>query len=128
MGNVRAKKTVAIVDDSALTLDMTRRALEEAGFAVTVARTLADLEALLAQRVPDLLLLDVNMPEMYGDDVAAVLKMVRQVRVPICLFSNRAEADLAERAAHAGADSYVSKARGVDGILRHVRGMLGDVP
>jgi DNA-binding response OmpR family regulator len=124
MGTTRETRTVAILDDSVLTLEMTRRALEQGGFRTEVARTLADLEALLARGVPDLLIVDVNMPEMYGDDVATVLKTVRKVRVPICLFSNRADADLAERASRARADAYVSKARGFDELLRCVRRML----
>ena len=119
------KKTVAILDDSALSLEMTRRALEEGGFFVVTARSVKDLDLLLATSRPDLILVDVNMPEMYGDDVATVLKLVRRLEVPICLFSDRNEGELALRAARAGADGYVSKARGLTGVLGYVRSMLG---
>ena len=75
--------TVAVVDDSPLALEMTRRALEQGGFAVVTASTIAELEAVFAREAPDLLLVDVNMPEMYGDDVVMVLKRVRRIEIPI---------------------------------------------
>jgi DNA-binding response OmpR family regulator len=117
-------KTVAIVDDSPLALAVTRRALEGRGFSVITAGNIAELEALIARSVPDLLLVDVNMPEMFGDDVVKILKRVRRVPIPMWLFSHQREADLAGRAAHAGADGYVSKAMGMAVLVDRVRAFL----
>jgi DNA-binding response OmpR family regulator len=117
-------RTVAVVDDSPLALEMTRRALEHGGFAVVTASTIAELEAVIARSAPDLLLVDVNMPEMYGDDVVMVLKLVRRVEIPIWLFSNQHEADLAGRVVHAGADGFISKGDGMEAVVARVRAIL----
>jgi DNA-binding response OmpR family regulator len=115
---------VAIVDDSPLALEMTRRALESGGFAVITASTIAELEAAIARSAPDLLLVDVNMPEMYGDDVAMVLKQVRGVAIPIWLFSSELEADLADRLKAAKADGFISKSSGMEAVVDRVRSIL----
>jgi DNA-binding response OmpR family regulator len=119
------KKTVVVVDDSALALDMTRRALEDGGFEVLTASTMEELEGIIGTRRPDLLLLDVNMPEMYGDDVALVLKVVRKVAIPIWLFSNRDESELASRQAQGMADGFISKSQGMAAVVHRVREILG---
>jgi DNA-binding response OmpR family regulator len=120
------QQTVAVVDDSPLTLEITRRVLEEGGFAVVTARSLGELEEVMVQSPPDLLLVDVNMPEMYGDDVVMVLKAVRKVAIPMWLYSNRDQRDLADRAARTGADGYITKSRGAETVLERVREILSE--
>jgi two-component system, OmpR family, KDP operon response regulator KdpE len=119
-----AKSTVAVVDDSPLALEMTRRALENGGFAVVTACNIAELEAAISRSAPDLLLVDVNMPEMYGDHVAMVLKQVRRFDVPIWLFSNELEADLASRVKDAKADGFISKNDGMEAVVARVQAIL----
>ena len=72
--------------------------------------------------------LDINMPEMFGDQVAAVLRQVRGMTVPIWLFSNRNGADLARRVAEAQADGFVSKDAGIDDLVRRVKTILEGTP
>jgi response regulator RpfG family c-di-GMP phosphodiesterase len=121
-------KTVAVVDDSPLALAITRRALEGPGVSVQTAGNIAELEGVIACASPDLILVDVNMPEMFGDDVVMVLKRVRRVAIPIWLFSHTGEADLAGRARHAGADGFVSKAFGIQAVVDRVHAFLGVRP
>src|SRR5215470_9816832 len=62
------RKAILVFDDSPFALALTRAALESAGFTVAIA---ADLSAFEHQRVafdPDLILVDVQMPEAFGDD------------------------------------------------------------
>jgi DNA-binding NarL/FixJ family response regulator len=68
--------------------------------------------------------MDVQMPELYGDDVAAVLKLERSVKTPIYLFSTLTDAELAERAREARADGYISKSEGVEHLVDRVRRAL----
>ncbi len=55
------------------------------------AGNMNELEGQVAVGPPDLVLLDVRMPEAYGDDVATVLRAVRGMSVPIYLFSTLAD-------------------------------------
>jgi DNA-binding response OmpR family regulator len=123
LGNSRSK-TVAVVDDSLLALEVARAALEGAGFDVVTANTLTELENLLASHKPDLFLVDVSMPEMFGDEVATVLRAVRKVNAPIWLFSDRPEPELGLRVNRAGIEGYIAKRDGVTEMVRRVRTIL----
>lgn len=120
----KSPKRVLIVDDSALMLNMARDALEQAGFSVATAHDLGELEAEQERGLPDLILMDVRMPELYGDDVAMVLRNVREVKVPIYLWSSLDPEELAERAGEAEIDGYVCKRDGVDELVGKVREIL----
>jgi two-component system OmpR family response regulator len=113
------------MDDSMVILETLRAVLENAGYDVTTAANLRELEDVRALVTPDLFVLDVQMPEAYGDDVARVLREVRQVSVPILLFSSLDDEALATRAREAELDGFVSKNRGVGPLLERVRAILG---
>jgi len=117
-------KHVLIVDDSQLMLDMARHALEGAGYRVSCARDLGELERGRAGEI-DLILMDVQMPEAYGDDVAGVLRGVHGVRVPIYLLSALPAADLGERARGAEVDGFIPKQGGMPALVERVRTILG---
>jgi DNA-binding response OmpR family regulator len=110
------------MDDSPLSLDVTRRALQANGFEVHCARRLADLTRELD--TPDLVLMDVDMPEALGDDLAAWLLSAKGVEVPIFLYSNLPEDELAQRSALAGARGYVRKSVGIDAVVAKVTAFL----
>jgi DNA-binding response OmpR family regulator len=116
-------RRVLIVDDSVLMLEIVRNALEGAGFEAATANTMEELE----QQNPssfDLILMDVQMPELYGDDVASVLRHVRGARARIILFSNLPADELAVRASEAGLDGYLTKQQGMDALVSQVRELL----
>jgi DNA-binding response OmpR family regulator len=115
---------VLIVDDSPLVLEMLRGGLESAGVAVDTANDLSELEARRAASAPDLILLDVQMPEAYGDDVAATLRGVYGVAAPILLMSTIPPEELEQRAKSAGADGWVSKRDGLDRVVSRVLATL----
>jgi DNA-binding NarL/FixJ family response regulator len=68
--------------------------------------------------------MDVQMPELYGDDVAAVLRHVRGTRARIILFSNLPPEELSQRAAEAGLDGFITKQQGMDALVSQVRELL----
>jgi DNA-binding response OmpR family regulator len=114
---------ILVVDDSVLMLDIVRNALELAGYETATANNMAELE----QQNPatfDLILMDVQMPELYGDDVASVLRHARGARARIILFSNLPPDELAQRASEAGLDGYMSKQQGVEALVSRVRELL----
>jgi len=114
--------TVLLVDDSPLTLEALRAGLQGAGFDVVTA---SDLEGVPRPLPPEiaLVLLDVEMAEAFGDDLAVVLR--QDSTTPIHLLSSLDEAELAERAADAGVDGWIAKGNGVAAVVARVEELLG---
>lgn len=123
--NARRKQTVLVFDDSPMVLELTRAALEAAGFSVLIAETLATFEQHRGTSDPDLILIDVQMPEAFGDDVVLALHDGHGVRVPILLVSSLDEDELARRAERAHAAGYVQKSAGVTELVRRCKQALG---
>lgn len=116
-------RRVLVVDDSDLMLDVVRSALEQDGFSVTTARSMSELES-CDVRSYELVLVDVQMPELFGDDLVAMLRQARCVDSRIVLLSNLPSDELAHRAEAAGADGFVCKREGMDALVKYVRGVV----
>jgi len=122
------RKAILVFDDSPFALALTRAALESAGFTVAIA---ADLSSFERQRVtfdPDLILVDVQMPEAFGDDVALTLRGWHGVQVPILLVSSLDQHELARRAQRAQVSGYVCKGAGMPELVRRCRELLEASP
>jgi DNA-binding response OmpR family regulator len=120
------RRSILVLDDSPLVLAYTRAALEAAGFVVAVAEDLSQFEHHRATFAPDLILVDIQMPEAFGDDVALALREWHGVRVPILLVSSLPETELARRAEAAEVDGYIPKAAGITELVRRCKQVLGD--
>jgi DNA-binding response OmpR family regulator len=119
------RRTVVVIDDSPIALDFTRDALESAGYRVITRRRTAGTVNLVLQERPDLVLLDVNMPQVAGDITATLLRRAEpNSRTVIVLYSSLSAETLALRAATAGAHGYIRKTGNVMELLRQVNGYL----
>jgi CheY-like chemotaxis protein len=108
------KKKILLLDDSVITLEMEKAVLEERGYQVTVASNLLEFQAALESDPPEVILTDLVMPDVSGKDIVRVLKQdFHTERIPIVLFSSKADAELAEIAEQTGADGYLSKSHGL---------------
>ncbi len=123
-GSSPQKKTILVFDDSPMILEVTRAALEAAGFQVAVAEDLATFEQHRGALDPDLILVDVQMPEAFGDDVVLTLREGHGVRVPILLVSSLEESELAKRAERARAAGYIQKKAGMTELVRRCKEVL----
>ncbi len=113
---------ILVVDDDAIVRELLRSLLERAGYAVAEAPDgRAGLRELFAAR-PDLVILDVEMPELDG---WAVLERIRDLSdVPVLMLTAR-EAELERvRGLQGGADDYVVKPWGNQEILARVQALL----
>jgi DNA-binding response OmpR family regulator len=115
-------KRIILVEDSPIIQAAAKYALEQAGFQVSVRASFPEL--LDGSLACELILMDVQMPELYGDDVAMVLRNEREVTVPIYLFSSLAPSELDQRAKQAGIDGYISKEGGMEGLVARVKQIL----
>jgi len=117
-------KRVVVIDDSEVVIELVRSALEEEGYLVT-ALLEPDRAQIEAGPPPDLLLVDINMPQVFGDDVAQFVRDAWGIEAPIYLFSDIAEDELRERAAAAEVAGYMWKGWGIERVIDELCDLLG---
>ncbi len=99
-----------VVDDSITVRRVTQRLLERNGMRVMTARDGADAVALLADNVPDIILLDIEMPRMDGYEVAAHVRADPRLHdIPIIMITSRVGDKHRARAIELGVDDYLGK-------------------
>jgi signal transduction histidine kinase/CheY-like chemotaxis protein/ligand-binding sensor domain-containing protein len=112
------KPRLLVVDDEANIRELLSQELTEAGYDVRLASNGRDAVAQVRRERPDLILLDVMMPEMNGFDVAAVLKNDPQTMdIPIIILSIVQDRD---RGFRLGIDRYLTKPIDTDLLFREV--------
>jgi CheY-like chemotaxis protein len=101
---------ILVIDDDDDVLAVTRRLLERAGYDVaTCSGRFGRLNQVL-EHDPDLVLLDVNMPVVSGDDLHALMVDEPALRhVPVVFFSSNDENELRRLARRRGAAGYIPK-------------------
>ena len=118
----RDRRSILLVDDEVGIAEPLAAALEREGFAITVVGTAA--EALLAAKRldPDLVLLDLGLPDGSGFDVCRELRSIS--RTPVIMLTARGEE--ADRVAglELGADDYVVKPFSAREVVARVRAVL----
>ncbi len=114
-------KRILLIDDSEITREMIQFSLEAEGHEVVVAGDLLTFDKILQEFNPQIILTDVNMPDIQGDEICKVLKAKYDTsNIPIILFSSLDDDQLATLAERAGADGYVSKQRGIESLIKQI--------
>ncbi|TMJ41278.1 MAG: response regulator transcription factor [Alphaproteobacteria bacterium] len=117
-GNIR----ILVVDDEPQIQRFLKLGLTAGGFAVSAATTAAEAIKAIATSAPDLVLLDLGLPDLDGKDV------IRQARafstVPIIIVSARDREVEKIEALDLGADDYVNKPFGIGELLARIRTAL----
>ncbi|MCW8963170.1 MAG: Hpt domain-containing protein, partial [Gammaproteobacteria bacterium] len=104
------KLTVMVVDDSITVRRVTTRLLERHEMEVVTAKDGVDAVAKLEETVPDVMLLDVEMPRMDGYELATHMRNdARYQNVPIVMITSRTGEKHRERAEAIGVDRYLGK-------------------
>ena len=122
--------TVLVVDDERKIRDMVRSYLERDGYSVLVADTGQHALETAAKTAPDLVVLDLMLPDLAGEEVARSLRETSQV--PIIMLTAKASEEERVAGLRLGADDYLVKpfsprelvAR-VQAVLRRVNGAGG---
>ncbi|NUR22194.1 Hpt domain-containing protein [Frateuria sp.] len=106
----RTKPMVMVVDDSITMRKVTGRVLERHDYEVATAKDGVDALEKLHDRVPDLMLLDIEMPRMDGYELATHMKADPRLRdVPIIMITSRTGDKHRQRAFDIGVDRYLGK-------------------
>ena len=120
-----ARPTILVVEDEAPLLTLLRYNLEKQGFQVEEAADGQDALLRVAERQPDLVLLDWMLPALSGLEVCRQLRRRPATRnLPIIMVTARTENGDAVRALDTGADDYISKPFGMDALLARIRALL----
>ncbi len=115
-------KTILVVDDEERMARFVRLNLEHDGFQVIEAyRGLQAIQS-LRDRMPDLILLDVMMPDMDGFEVLETIREVSQV--PVIMLTAKSEEDDRVHGLELGADDYVTKPFSPRELVSRVRAVL----
>jgi len=109
------KKRILLLDDSTITLEMEKAVLEDRGYKVAIASNLLEFQKELDAFQPEIILTDLMMPDISGKDIVRVLKQdFHTEKIPIILFSSKADDELEQIAEQAGADGFLSKSHGIE--------------
>lgn len=120
--DVLKNRTVLVVDDEERMARFIRLNLEHDGFHVIEAYRGAQAIQILRDALPDLILLDVMMPDIDGFEV---LRMVREIStVPVIMLTAKGEEDDRVRGLELGADDYVTKPFSPRELVSRVRAVL----
>ncbi len=107
---VQVRPLVMVVDDSITMRKVTSRVLERHEYEVSTAKDGVDALEKLHERVPDLMLLDIEMPRMDGYELATHMKADPRLRdVPIIMITSRSGDKHRQRAFDIGVDRYLGK-------------------
>ena len=113
---------VLIVDDDARNLKLARDVLLAAGYRTLVAETGNEAVALAAEHLPDVILMDLRLPDMDGTDAARILRdEARTALIPVVLLSSISLEEDTAWLADAGFTGYLPKPIDIDTFPDQVR-------
>jgi chemosensory pili system protein ChpA (sensor histidine kinase/response regulator) len=117
---------VMVVDDSVTMRKVTGRVLERNNFEVLTAKDGLDALEKMIEHVPDLMLLDIEMPRMDGYELATAMKADPRLRnVPIVMITSRTGEKHRQRAFDIGVNRYLGKPYQEPELMRNVFELLG---
>jgi two-component system OmpR family response regulator len=117
---------IFVVDDEAPAREMVRDYLRMHGFEVTTCDGGASLRQAIARQPPDLIVLDLNMPE--EDGLSIIRKLKQEIAVPIIMLTATAGAIDRIVGLELGADDYLAKPCELRELLARIRSVLRRSP
>jgi chemosensory pili system protein ChpA (sensor histidine kinase/response regulator) len=121
-----ARRLVMVVDDSLTVRKFTTRLLTREGFDVVTARDGVDALKTLADRRPDVILLDIEMPRMDGFEFAKTIRSdAKTSSIPIAMITSRTADKHRNRAAELGVDRFLGKPYQEEELLGALAELLG---
>jgi DNA-binding response OmpR family regulator len=118
--------TVLLVEDNPKLNEINRRALEKAGCAVLTALTLHEARAYMAQNAPDVILLDVMLPD--GDGINFCGEIRDATDAHILFLTSKTEYENRVRGLETGGDDYITKPYKLEEMLARVNAALRRLP
>jgi DNA-binding response OmpR family regulator len=125
----RERQRVLVVEDNPEELDLYGKILWYNGFDVVYARDGAEGLRCADEYDPDLVLLDLGLPEINGLEVCRRLKERKaSADLPVVVLTARAQIACGHQARRAGCDVYLEKPHSPLGVLKEVERLIGPAP
>lgn len=119
--------TVMVVDDSITVRKVTSRLLQRNGMQVLTAKDGVDAVAQLQENIPDVMLLDIEMPRMDGFELATHIRNEPRLQgIPIIMITSRTGDKHRNRAREIGVDRYLGKPYQEADLLENINDLLGE--
>ena len=119
-------KTVLIVEDNELNMKLFNDLLDANGFAVLQAFNGEEAFRIAKDKLPDLIIMDVQLPEASGLDVTQWIKAEETTRhIPVVAVTALAMKGDEEKVLNVGCDAYIAKPISVNQFLETVKRFLG---
>jgi len=121
-----ARLKVMVVDDSLTVRKITGRLLEREGYQVLAAKDGVEALEQLAETVPDVMLVDIEMPRMDGFDLTRNVRADSRLKsVPIIVITSRTADKHRAYAKEVGANAFLGKPYNEDELLGHIASFVG---
>jgi chemosensory pili system protein ChpA (sensor histidine kinase/response regulator) len=122
---VRARPIVMVVDDSLTVRKITSKHLQKRGIDVLVAKDGIDAVEQLRDHVPDVMLVDIEMPRMDGYELTTRVRSDENLKhIPIIMITSRAGSKHRQKAFDLGVDMYMSKPYQEDELYKNIDTLL----
>lgn len=119
------KTEVVVAEDSRIQAKILQKRLVEAGYDVRVGANGLEALALIRERPPQIIISDIEMPEMNGFELCRTVKTDPDLkRIPLILLSTLSSPEDIIQGLHAGADNYVTKPYDATYLLGRVQSLL----
>ena len=116
---------VLVIDDDEILLGAVRRLLTAAGLEVVTSISALHLPKLMQREKPDLVLLDIEMPQLSGEHVLDLTNLFDFLRAtPIVLHSAKSEEELQSLVARSNAVGYIKKTGNPVSLVAQVKAFL----
>lgn len=114
-----------LVEDNEMNIDMLSRRLRRRGYAVMVARNGAEAIAAVSGKAPDLVLMDMSLPDMSGTEVTRALRaQPASLHAPIIMLTAHARDQERQLAFAAGCDEFETKPVDIKRLAQKVETLL----
>jgi DNA-binding response OmpR family regulator len=119
------KKKILIADDNENIRDALTYLLEDEGYSLSMAKDGSDALKKAREFLPDILFLDIMMPEMNGYEVCRVIKNDPQLKkIYVIMLTAKGQVAEQERGKEVGADEYIVKPFSPMEILSKIKNIL----
>jgi CheY-like chemotaxis protein len=119
-----SKKTIMVIDDSIVIRKMIEIALEEEDFNIVTAISGKEALEAISRAKPNLVILDMLLPDMNGIDVLKTIK--EEKKLPVIMLSGKDSPQLIESAKEIGVDDFLPKPFRDEELVEKVKALIGD--
>ena len=119
------KIRVAVIEDNQINIDLIRYQLEVEGFEIIIEKTGAEGLKMIKDQEPDLILLDIGLPDIDGFELCKVLRSDEKTKnYPIIMLTARVEDSDRIEGLKLGADDYITKPYNAEELILRIRNLL----